>query len=286
MNYGTIENSSISGNITGVDFIGGIVGWNPSGSISNTVAAGNVRGRDYTGGFVGNNTGNIQRSYAIGSVTGNNLIGGFVGFNKGTIQNSYSLASVIGNNLVGGFARVNDPGTIINSYSAGKVTGNSNVRGFARINEGIVENSYYDESINPGFIEGYGNKGLRTALLYDFNIFYESDWDIVVDPSLPKGYPILAWQKGRNDFVWLISDKGETPQLPEDPGVVPQEAGNPNGPDLPTDTIQNSGKTISEQGPTDASICYDENGMVSDAVSNNLSRLNSDMKSVLICKKI
>jgi uncharacterized repeat protein (TIGR02543 family) len=79
------------------DWVGGLLGIYPAGStlsISDSYATGNVTGRNKVGGLVGNwhITGTIERCYATGHVSGGTDqpdVGGLCGFSDGTITASY-----------------------------------------------------------------------------------------------------------------------------------------------------------------------------------------------------
>lgn len=133
--YGTIRNVgledvsviSISSGAYNTAFIGGLVGWN-SGIVENSYVTGNVSGNDYVGGLVGRNSGTVENSYAIGEVTGWFNVGGLVGYNDpaggieegygGQISNSYAVGNVNGTDNVGGLAGINH-GVLENSYVNG-----------------------------------------------------------------------------------------------------------------------------------------------------------------------
>jgi len=60
-----------------------------SAAISDSYSTGNVTGDDYVGGLVGKNEDTVSNSYSTGSVTGDDYVGGLVGKNEDTISNSY-----------------------------------------------------------------------------------------------------------------------------------------------------------------------------------------------------
>ena len=104
-NYGLIENSYAMGNVSGVSYIGGLVGFGGGGSIVNSYATGQAIGEaQYVGGLLGynNEDSSINNSYAIGNAEGDQYVGGLVGYNEGTIANSYAAGGVIGNTDIGG----------------------------------------------------------------------------------------------------------------------------------------------------------------------------------------
>ena len=64
INKGIISNSYASGNVSGNEDIGGLVGQNEGGKITNSYAAGTIAGTSSVGGLVGlNSSGNIMHSY-------------------------------------------------------------------------------------------------------------------------------------------------------------------------------------------------------------------------------
>ena len=91
-NAGEIRASYVTGRVTGVTNVGGLVGINQSnGDILAVYSTGRVAGIDNVGGLVGINqsTGEILASYVTGRVTGDSDAGGLVGSNEGAITASY-----------------------------------------------------------------------------------------------------------------------------------------------------------------------------------------------------
>ena len=88
-NLGTVSTSYVSGRVTGVDSVGGLVGWNNRGTITASYARVQVRGDFRVGGLVGwHFFSTAIASYATGQVTGNG--GGLVGVRAvSTITASY-----------------------------------------------------------------------------------------------------------------------------------------------------------------------------------------------------
>lgn len=119
--FGYAKNSTINNvgltnvNVTGNQYVGGLVGYVGSGTtLSNAyVIGGTVNGIYRVGGLVGRNYGTITNTYATDSVIGSagaagttGNVGGLVGMNNGTISNSYSTGSVTGTLTLGGFLGV------------------------------------------------------------------------------------------------------------------------------------------------------------------------------------
>ena len=67
------------------------MGWNEYGTVGNSYATGTITGISYVGGLVGSNDyyGTVENSSATGTVSGNDYVGGLVGRNYRTVQNSF-----------------------------------------------------------------------------------------------------------------------------------------------------------------------------------------------------
>lgn len=143
---GTITNSYATGNVSGDEYVGGLVGGN-GGGIMNSYAVGKVSGKQYVGGLVGYNAdGTITNSYATGEISGDWYVGGLVGFNVDGITNSYATGNVSGQKwYIGGLVGYNETGDIANSYATGNVSGIGDVGGLVGVNVGgTILSSYYN----------------------------------------------------------------------------------------------------------------------------------------------
>ena len=113
--WGTIENCSVSGSISGTDCVGGVVGSQKAGSIIGCCTSATVKGKHYVGGVAGEKWGTMTACYATGNVTleiasqKNNFGGGVVGLNGGSrvlacyaTGNVTSTGSSTGNVHIGG----------------------------------------------------------------------------------------------------------------------------------------------------------------------------------------
>ena len=116
--WGTIENCSVSGSVSGTVYVGGVVGAQWGGSITGCSSSATVKGMVDVGGVVGQINGNIPLTacYATGNVTleidpeKNISGGGLVGFNGGSsllacyaTGNVTSTGSSTGKVHIGGF---------------------------------------------------------------------------------------------------------------------------------------------------------------------------------------
>ena len=204
LNGGTIENSYVTGNVTGGRTkVGGLAGGN-TGTIKNSYATVSVEGNDDVGGLAGRNSGTIEKSYATGNVRGKESVGGLVGLNsdEGTIENSYATGTVTGNEKVGGLvgysSRYGSREAIIqNSYATGRVKGNEKVGGLAGANEGRIIGKNYWKA-------GSGTQGVGAGS--GANVFRKTEaelkeldagttgWSDKIWNFQSGQYPKLSWQ--------------------------------------------------------------------------------------------
>ncbi|MDI6403141.1 GLUG motif-containing protein, partial [Balneolaceae bacterium ANBcel3] len=102
-------NCYATGNVTGVSFVGGLVGYLLDSDIADSYATGDVEGEAYVGGLVGDNDNGVivyypitnwrHETFASGNVTGTGSmgrVGGLVGSNRGSIVRAYATGSVVG----------------------------------------------------------------------------------------------------------------------------------------------------------------------------------------------
>ena len=120
---GTVQNLTVSGNVSGRMYVGGVVGLN-GGTVENCYNTSSVKGDWYVGGVVGyNNGGTVKNCYntGTGTVTGTvDYVGGVVGYNSGPVKNCYNTGTVTGpdsgsDSYVGG--------VVGHNYIGGSVTG-------------------------------------------------------------------------------------------------------------------------------------------------------------------
>jgi hypothetical protein len=139
--YGTVANSTASGDITGTRAasphqrgVGGLAGA-LYGRIENSRATGDVEGIEHVGGLVGYAEGIMSRSTAEGAVIGESAVGGLVGTlqaespsSSAEIRDSTSKGDVSGTTLVGGVAGSRgEYATNTSNIALGAVTGDERV---------------------------------------------------------------------------------------------------------------------------------------------------------------
>ena len=140
--WGTIENCSVSGSVSGTKCVGGVVGAQKAGSITGCSSSATVKGTVDVGGVAGEKWGSMTACYATGNVTleidsPKNLSGGgLVGFNGGS--------SVLACYATG------------NVTSTGSSTGKVHIGGFLGNNYTTVTACYWKNNHEQGI--GYNKK--------------------------------------------------------------------------------------------------------------------------------
>ena len=140
--WGTIENCSVSGSVSGTNCVGGVVGGQKAGSIIGCSSSATVKGTRYVGGVAGEKQGTMIACYATGDVTleidsQRDLSGGgVVGFNIGSrVLACYATGNV---------------------NSKGRSTGNVHIGGLFGDNYTVVTACYWKNNQEQGF--GYNRE--------------------------------------------------------------------------------------------------------------------------------
>ena len=126
-----LRDCSSSADVTGDDKVGGLVGESIDyASIGRSYATGEVEGINQVGGLVGyQNNSFINDSYANGNVSGNDCVGGLVGHAlRSSTSESYAIGAVSGSSDVGGLiGKFDDPNSreVRNSYYNQQTSGQS-----------------------------------------------------------------------------------------------------------------------------------------------------------------
>ena len=152
-----ISDSYATGAVSGGGYVGGLVG--SGGNISGSYSTGAVEGGYNVGGLVGEAYGSIDDSYASGDVSGGSYLGGLVGSSKrySSISASYASGTVAGTSIsVGGLVGRADDTSITDSYAMGAVSGRSDVGGLVGV---IVSRSSITKSYATGSVSGVGGVG-------------------------------------------------------------------------------------------------------------------------------
>lgn len=192
-NLANLQNVQVSGRIVGRTYTGGIAGYNRS-LIQLSSFTGNLNASaNYSGGLVGYNyySGTIKESFASAQISGGNYVGGLVGTNHGVIADCYTLGSVAGS-YVGGLVG-NLVGTIDRSYAATRIMGTTSLAGFVAVHSGQVTDSYWNmESArtpldNSTAVGVKSNEMVHGATFMNWDFSVNSPWKI----DEGQGFPAL-----------------------------------------------------------------------------------------------
>ena len=162
--WGTIENCSVSGSVSGTVYVGGVVGAQWGGSITGCSSSATVKGMVNVGGVAGQINGNtitLTACYATGNVTleidpkKNISGGGLVGFNGG----SSLLACYATGNVT----------------STGSSTGKVHIGGFLGDNYTTVTAGYWKNNHEQGI--GYNDKATEATKVDDTGVTWQKAVD-------------------------------------------------------------------------------------------------------------
>ena len=140
--WGTIENCSVSGSVSGTNCVGGVVGSQKAGSIIGCSSSAIVKGTRYVGGVAGEKWGTMTACYATGNVTLE-------------INSPQDLSG-------GGVVGLNGGSTVLACYATGNVnskgsnTGNVHIGGLFGDNYTVVTACYWKNNQEQGI--GYNRE--------------------------------------------------------------------------------------------------------------------------------
>ena len=181
--YGTLENCSVSGSVSGSGnngTAGGVVGYQSGGSLTGCSSSATVNAGGVAGGMAGltDSGATLTACYATGDVTlesinsGGNFVGGVVGSNTScTLKACYAWGSVTGSGsgtiYVGGVTGTNDEGTLTACYHANETvsgpagtTGGVTGRNYKFFNDPVITACYWGSNPDTGI--GYNEGGSTT----------------------------------------------------------------------------------------------------------------------------
>ena len=178
--YGTLENCSVSGSVSGSGIAGGVVGYQSDGFLTGCSSSVTVNAGGVAGGVAGltDSGATLTACYATGDVTlesinsGGNFVGGVVGSNTScTLKACYAWGSVTGSGsgtiYVGGVTGTNDEGTLTACYHAnGTVSGPAGTTGgvagrnYKFFNDPVITACYWGSNPDTGI--GYNEGGSTT----------------------------------------------------------------------------------------------------------------------------
>lgn len=222
--WGTIENCSVSGSVSGTTFAGGVVGSQWGGSITGCNSSATVKGEAYVGGIAGetNSGASLTGCYATGDVTvenngtNNSHAGGVVGYNGGgTLTACYATGSVTGSGsgtiYVGGVTGSNNLGILTACYHAkGDVSGPTGTTG------GVAGRNFKGSMSGGGIITAcfWGSNGQTQGIGEDqvgtggTTMVTDDDWQTAVD-AMNAALSGKGWQYELKDGNSLPALKKE-----------------------------------------------------------------------------
>ena len=212
-NNAVIKNIRLANaNVTGNNFVGGLVGYATNTNISNSsvtgVVAGATSNSGWIGGLVGNQSGgSVAGSYTSGSVTGVVRVGGLIGSTTGNVSDSYSNSTVnasagLAGGLIGSGTGLST--TVQRSYASGKVNATNQAGGLVGSFSGTITNSYWNKDTSgksnaAGSGTVTGVTGLTSAEMADTSKFINAGWN--------------ASGAGGDGTTWRLYEGGNGPLL-------------------------------------------------------------------------
>ena len=210
-NSSVITQAYNSGLISGINYVGGIVGSIENNTLVNSVYnSGDVTASLMsTGGIVGNDYGsdsNVTNVYNSGTIFGLDIVGGVIGTAGSGLTNAYNVGSVSGRDYVGG---------VIGSLSVN--TSSSNIFNVGPSASGLVgwtgefadvnEYAYWDSYLTGASFcyhdYGYADSNVgcvetnnQASLYYGASgiPFANLNWSTDIWAARENNYPILSWQ--------------------------------------------------------------------------------------------
>ncbi len=221
----TITNSHATGDITGNNRMGGLIGYSRA-TIQNSYATGNVTvNGNYNGGLVGVQAANtITDSYSKGKVTTSlDYAGGIAGIIEGTadVSTSYATGDIDGRSYIGGLAgRISANSLVEDSYATGAIDGSSYVGGITGILFGDLTNAYAlgrflgSSTSNVGPLVGFtDNSATITSSYWNSHIFGPTSNPAGTTQTTEELYQEATYTGWDFTSVWSIQEGQSYPYL-------------------------------------------------------------------------
>lgn len=203
---GTVTDCSVSGQVTGMAMVGGLVGRFPNGTVSGCRADAGTSAEFAVGGLVGmtDTTANVFDCQTGGVVTGQVFTGGLIGYSpRDAISKCAALADVHGRYNAGGFLGSTGSSTITLSYCLGAVTGERHIGGFAgEAAIATINDCYCRSDVTGGLMVGgfAGHSGSRGHIARCYAASSVTEIDLDLEFVLPSvgGFVGFASQSDDN----------------------------------------------------------------------------------------
>ncbi|DAA86739.1 TPA: hypothetical protein CPT87_08140 [Candidatus Gastranaerophilales bacterium HUM_5] len=204
--YGSISYCYSTANVSGGDYVGGLVG-STRITVKNCYATGNIQGRDRIGGLLGYSSygvgSYVSDSYATGNVisTGGNGGGGLVGESESApIRNCFATGNVKLTNydVGGGLIGKGDNARVYNSYASGKVTVKNGddiggLIGHISISNTQTTDCYYNKE-TTGCANGLGGGNFADTPGYIEGVSSARIEELIKDGTLPSYFEAKKFQ--------------------------------------------------------------------------------------------
>lgn len=186
--------------ISGMDYIGGIVGYSGSASILRCSSQGEVISSASFygggGGIAGGGSSLISQCWSNSTIYGDICLGGIIGNVRygADIEDSYSDCEIIcSDSTAGGIAGYMRRGSISNCYSISRVASNSSGGGLVGyIDLAQAFDSYWDKEASNVSTSALGI-GKTTLEMKDIFLYRHWDMDGIWDMIDDVSYPFLRW---------------------------------------------------------------------------------------------
>lgn len=266
-NRGTIHHCSVSGTVTGNDYVGGICCDNDYDATiikcGSSVAA---SGRNRLSTVCGRNEGLITQCYAAGNIDGHTYLGGICGDNgyEAIVENCHSNTSITSGTCTGGICGDNN-GSIVYCYNTGYIEEtNSNGGICGRNYDGEINNCLWDIETS-GMAVGIGLEdedafssnviGATTAQMRQQNTYIFNGWDFAGE-SFNGDEDIWRICVEGTDYAqlsWELADNGSNCDPIIETGPYGGGSGTPNDPYLISKPVHLYGLSSPGSG---AYCCY------------------------------
>ena len=248
---GKIENLTVSGSVSGSNYVGGIVGYNQYGTVESCTNTGNasVSGSSYVGGVAGRNDGTVRNCYNTASVSGDSTIGGVVGGNYLRVLNCYFLQTDTVNVDLPGIGEYNDTTNIATATAKDEAAFHSGE--VAHLLQGTQPQPVWGQDLStddswPTLIalDESAQPVYQVTVVYgDYDNAPTTETSYTNDPAVPSetptrdGYTFDSWKttgEGTTTITYTAQWKENTPEPEPEPTPEPDPTPTPTPDPEPT----------------------------------------------------
>ena len=277
------------GNVSGLDYVGGITGKNKGvfeGEVmSASINFGEVNGSNNVGGIIGNvNSAKVLNSYNFGNINGSSNVGGITGFLDSYyedvfLKKCYNIGNIIGNDKnIGGLVgkrelhveNISLENTLVNCYylKDSTVNINTNLNGIGNEEDKVNQvearlKEFFPVYSNPDADVSFEKLGYPKYTVtfkdYDGKILKTQEVEFmssVLAPSNPsrEGYTFIGWDKTfdkiTSDLVVTAKYKENAkPSTPVSPTKPSETPEKPNTSDKNNSSNNNQNTTVNKSLP-------------------------------------